>query len=250
MKSEQPAASELDAGKYSAELAELVAAWNTRDERRFVAQLDALAAMHEHVLMKNVGELTREIETALERFCVDARVEDLSRKEVPDARVSLEHVLKLTDEAAHRTMDLVEQSREPADVIFRGASQVLPRWRDWREGRLSPEEHAALMDETGGLLDAAREGSELIRANLSEVLVAQGYQDLSGQIIRSVMNLIDEIQEALAGLVALSRGQDFVCRAREPQANGACGPQVPGVAKGETVAGQDEVDMLLSGMNL
>ncbi|MDX9739886.1 MAG: protein phosphatase CheZ [Gammaproteobacteria bacterium] len=248
--SKETASQAIDASRYDAELAELVAAWNARDERRFVAQLDALAATHDHMLLKNVGELTRGIETALERFCVDARVEDLSRKEVPDARVSLEHVLKLTDEAAHRTMDLVEQSHVPAESILQGVNHVLPNWQQWREGELSEEQRVALLGEMSGFLAAAHENAERIRANLSEVLLAQGYQDLSGQIIRSVMNLIDEIQEALAGMVALSRGQEVIYRAREPVPNGACGPQVPGVAKGQAVGGQDEVDLLLSGLNL
>jgi chemotaxis protein CheZ len=240
----------VDADRYGPELAELVAAWNEGDEHRFMAQIDALAATHQHMLMKNVGELTRGIADALERFCVDARVEDLSRKDVPDARVSLEHVLKLTDEAAHRTMDLVEQSHVPAESILRGVSEVLPRWRTCLEGQLSDEQRTALIDDMTAFLQAAEGHAECIRANLSEVLLAQGYQDLSGQIIRSVMNLIDEIQEALAGLVALSRGQEVTYRSRKPETNGACGPRVPGVARGEMVAGQDEVDMLLSGLDL
>src|SRR5690606_25698304 len=116
--------------------------------------------------------------------------------------------------------------------------------------KLAEEQLAALMDEMTAFLEAARSDAERVRANLSEVLLAQGYQDLSGQIIRSVMNLIDEIQEALAGLVSLSRGQEVTCRSREPIPNGACGPQVPGVSKGQMVAGQDAVDLLLSGLDL
>jgi chemotaxis protein CheZ len=240
----------VDPDRYGPELAELISAWNANDEHRFLAQIDLLAATHQHMLMKNVGELTRDIADALERFCVDARVEDLSRKEVPDARVSLEHVLKLTDEAAHRTMDLVEQSHVPAESILRGINEVLPRWRTCLEGQLSGEQRAALIEDMTAFLQTAEGHAERIRTNLSEVLLAQGYQDLSGQIIRSVMHLIDEIQDALAGLVAISRGQEVNYRSRKPESNGACGPRVPGVAKGDMVAGQDEVDKLLSGLDL
>ena len=47
-----------------------------------------------------------------------------------------------------------------------------------------------------------------VRANLSEVLLAQGYQDLTGQIIRGVMKLVGELEIALADLVRLSRSGD------------------------------------------
>ena len=44
-----------------------------------------------------------------------------------------------------------------------------------------------------------------VRSNLTEVLMAQGYQDLSGQIIRGVMKLVAELETALVDLVRLSR---------------------------------------------
>jgi chemotaxis protein CheZ len=230
---------------YPAELGELVAAWHSRDEGRFLAQVDALAAARGHGLMQEVGELTREIRGALERFCNDARLEDLTRREVPDARLSLEHVLELTSAAAHRTMDLVEQSCIPAEHTRDLADRIGPQWRESRAA--SSGEAAVRMDE---FIEAARSDAELIRRNLGEVLMAQGYQDLSGQIIRSVMQLIDEIQHALAGLVALSQGQAVDYERRADDGRGPGGPRIPGKAADGLVDGQDEVDRLLSGLDL
>lgn len=236
---------------YRGELAELVSAWNARDERRFLAQIETLAAMQEHRLLHDVGELTREIQTALERFCADARLEDLTRKDVPDARVSLEHVLQLTNDAAHRTMDLVERSCIPAEHTRQLADRIAPLWRALRERGLPAAGADGLPEAMDEFLESARADAEQIRRNLGEVLLAQGYQDLSGQIIRSVMKLIDEIQDALAGLVALSRGQEVDYGGRAPASpHRAAGPRVPGVEQGNQVKGQDEVDLLLSRMDL
>jgi chemotaxis protein CheZ len=96
-------------------------------------------------------------------------------------------------------------------------------------------------------LAAARADSELIRRNLADVLLAQGYQDLTGQIIRCVMKLVEELQSALGDLAKLSG--DVVEHATLGEESGAGqGPAVPGVTKGEVAAAQMEVDALLSGL--
>lgn len=240
----------LDASAFEPPLADLVRAWNDRDEAAFTAALGRLVRRDTDEVIRNVSEITKDIQCALARFCTDARVEDLSRREVPDARASLEHVLSLTDEAAHRTMDLVEQSREPASRTSARAAELLAELGTAR-GAVNP---AARLEDVLDFVVAARADAEMVRANLTEVLLVQGYQDLSGQILRSVMHLTDEIQAALAGLVALSRGEKVDWPARTPAVDDplrGSGPAVPGVDGGAgTVAGQDEVDLLLSGLDL
>ena len=90
------------------------------DERLFLSELDLLVHRRERTLFSELRKLTGDLQSALDRFSVDSRLVDLAEKEVPDARARLDHVLKMTDEAAHRTMDLVEQSR-PARRAHRAA---------------------------------------------------------------------------------------------------------------------------------
>jgi len=102
-------------------------------------------------------------------------------------------------------------------------------------------------------LPAARADSELIRRNLADVLLAQGYQDLTGQIIRSVMQLVAELETALGSLTRLSGGKvenGAGGRSAEVDATKGYGPAVPGVSKGEVAAGQTDVDALLSGLGM
>jgi chemotaxis protein CheZ len=98
-------------------------------------------------------------------------------------------------------------------------------------------------------LPSARSDSELIRRNLADVLLAQGYQDLTGQIIRSVMKLVAELELALANLARLSG--DVVEHATMGENTSAGqGPAVPGVSKGDLASGQTDVDALLSGLGM
>jgi len=81
------------------------------------------------------------------------------------------------------------------------------------------------------------------------VLLAQGYQDLSGQIIRSVVNLVAEVETALGDLTRLSRAAAAKVPGLSPEESRGSGPAVPGVDSGGTIISeQGNVDALLSGL--
>ena len=90
-----------------------------------------------------------------------------------------------------------------------------------------------------------------VRSNLAEVLLAQGYQDLSGQIIRGVMTLVDELQEALGELVRIAGPvEDAASCSSESGSVRGHGPVVPGIDHGQAVSGQQDVDALLSDLGM
>ena len=160
----------------------------------------------ERALFGELRKLTGDLQSALDRFSVDSRLVDLAEKEVPDARHRLDHVLKLTDEAAHRTMDLVEQSGPLAERTAREAADLVELWRRFRARKIDIAEFRSMVERLDTFLEAACADMDKVRGNLSEVLLAQGYQDLSGQIIRGVMKLVSELELALVDLVRLSKG--------------------------------------------
>ena len=115
--------------EYGASIAALAGALAAGDEPRFLEELDGLVQRRERVLFGELRKLTGDLQSALQRFRIDSRLLDLAEKEVPDARHRLDHVLKLTDEAAHRTMDLVEQSGPLAERTAREAADIIGLWR-------------------------------------------------------------------------------------------------------------------------
>ena len=233
----------------AAGLAHLTDALAARDEGMFDAVLAGIVTSrpalhggaHPDVLV-DLRRVTHDLHAALERFRVDSRLVTYAEKDIPDARARLEHVLKLTDDAAHRTLDLVEQSIPHADHTARASRTMLARaGADPLEGRAELE---AFLAETGSRMEAVRE-------NLSAVLLAQGYQDLTGQIIRGVMKLVGELEHALGDLVRLSAGGAEPAIARDSDATSrGFGPVVPGVDHGAHVDGQQDVDALLSDLGM
>jgi chemotaxis protein CheZ len=235
--------------QFGSRLQALGAAMDRGDEVAFHAMLDDMLHSRKPALFGELRELTCNLQVALDRFRVDSRLADIAENDMPDARQRLAHVLKMTDEAAHRTMDLVEQSGPPAERTTQAAATLAKSWASFRARKISTHDFRDLLERMDAFLPAAHADTELIRRNLSEVLLTQGYQDLTGQIIRGVMQLVQELETALVDLTRISaQGTDGVIR--EANSSQGFGPVVPGVTKGVVASGQDDVDALLSGLGM
>ena len=240
--------------RYGSLIAALQGAVDANDDTAFRGAFDKLRESLSAEFMPELKRLTASAESALARFRERARIDALADQEVPDARKRLAHVVQLTDEAAHRTLDLVERSGPLVEQQAREAAELLEAWtvygnREYAGNSLWPER-------TLGFLERSLSDAERVRKLLSEMLMAQGYQDITGQIIRSVISLVGEIEDVLGQLVALSNGEETrrmpALRIPAADKNGmqsGLGPQIPGVSSpGEAVSGQDDIDALLASM--
>ncbi len=235
--------------QYGARMTTLVAAFESGDDASFLAVLDELLRTRRPDLFNDLRDLTANLHVALDRFRLDARLADFAEKEIPDARQRLAHVVKLTGDAAHRTLDLVEQSGPPAERTAKAAESLGGSWTKFRARTIDLRAFHEMLKQMDAFLPAARADSELIRRNLSEVLLTQGYQDLTGQIIRGVIELVRELETALVELTRLSGAEPEPADARA-HPNRGHGPAVPGVTQGAVASGQQDVDALLSGLGM
>jgi chemotaxis protein CheZ len=193
---------------------------------------------------QQVRRIAIDLHEALERFRIESKLIDLAQHQVPDARQRLAHVLRLTDDAAHRTMDLVERCCPLADQLAEQAERLILAYD--AEGSAP-----ALKPQLLAFLKQAGTSMAAVRSNLAEVLLTQGYQDLSGQIIRGVMTLVDQLEETLGELVSIAgpvgTGGGGVDEAATSRGHG---PMVPGIDHGHAVSGQQDVDALLSDLGM
>lgn len=217
------------------------------DARRLVEEL---SHVRETELFREIGKLTRELHDALNTFHLDGRLNDLASHDIPDAKERLNHVINLTEQAAHRTLNAVEAGLPAAEALSGDARRLQAEWRRFRARDMSAEEFRGLARDMDAFLGRAGDDAEAVRAHLSEILMAQDFQDLTGQVIRRVINLVHDVEESLIGLLRVSGGRltEGVTRPRAETANAGAGPVVPGVDHGEVVNGQDDVDDLLSSL--
>jgi chemotaxis protein CheZ len=236
--------------EFGATMAALSDALAAGDEAAFFSELDGLLQRRERMLFLDLRKLTGDLQSALQRFRVDSRLVDLAEKDVPDARLRLDHVLRLTDEAAHRTLDLVEQSGPLAERTAQAANELKEPWQLFRDRKIAVEDFHLMVRKMDAFLHATASDMDKVRENLSQTLLAQGYQDLSGQIIRGVMKLVAELEVALADLVRLSQSGMRTARHVSDETRRGFGPPIPGIKTSPAVSGQQDVDALLSGLGV
>lgn len=216
--------------------------------------LDELARRRDSGLFRELGKLTRELHDALNGFLMDSKIAALAEHDIPDAKERLSYVITMTEQAAHRTLNAVEEGLPIAEELQKRADDLHDKWTRFRRKDMDVEEFRALVPEIDSFLDLTSGHAAKLNASLSDVLMAQDFQDLTGQIIRRVINLVKDVEDNLVGLIRIS-GQRMTPAETAVKSDTlsvdlsrGIGPQVPGLDTGDVVHGQDDVDDLLSSL--
>lgn len=196
-------------------------------------------------LFQEIGRLTRELHEAIHGFLLDDRLLQLAEHEMPDATERLNYVITMTEQSAHATLSAVEISLPLAEELEQSAASLEQEWKRFCERKLPLAEFRELSDEIGAFLTTTNAHSQTLHGKLSEVLMAQGFQDLTGQIIRRVIEMVKDVEEKLVHLIKISGHKAAPVMKRETELEG---PVVPGLQQGDVIASQDDVDDLLSSL--
>jgi len=222
------------------------------DEINARAIMDDLASIRELDLFTEMGKLTRELHDSLNNFKLDSKMAGLAENEIPDAQERLNHVITMTEEAADKTLSAVEEAIPLSDDLKASSLELQSRWDKFKNRKLTADEFRDLSRDLDEFFPKISTGTVLLNEKLNDILMAQGFQDLTGQIIRRVITLVRDVEEGLVSLIKMSGAP---AKVNESKAKGterdimAEGPVVPGVAHAsETVDGQDDVDDLLSSL--
>lgn len=230
---------------------DLVSELEAGNEAGADALIQAIARERESSLFKEVGRLTRDLHDALLAVELDERIVGYAESGIPDAKERLNYVITKTEEAANRTLTAVEDLLPISEKMGRDAGKLIDDWKRFRRREMKVDEFKALIDQVIAFLETMRGDATTIHGKLSEVLIAQDYQDITGQVIRRVIELVQQVQDSLVNMIRLSGGV-ATARVGDPKrANGTAveGPQVLKDTRGvQVVQGQDEVDDLLSSL--
>jgi len=213
-------------------------------------KLSELASLQESKLFNELGKLTREFHDALNSFRHDERFAELAEDEIPDAKQRLHYVIERTDDAAHRTLNAVEQAI-PLCISLKDKSDHLHKtWLKFTNRELTPKEFRTLSKELDTFLESAVSETSNLKGSMDEVLMAQDFQDITGQIIRRVIQLVEELEGGLVNLVKLGGGivGGRKKKTDEDKKGELAGPVIPGMEDSNIVATQDDVDDLLSSL--
>ena len=211
--------------------------------------INELSGMREQDLYQGVGQLTRNLHTTVSEFFEGPgfdKFSEIDENEFPDALERLQHVITMTEESANTTLNVVEETIPLANKIGERGAKLKQSWGDLRSRKLTLEEFRDLGGEIDEYLDYVTDMSGQLISKLNEVLLAQGFQDLTGQMIKQVITLVETVEETLVGLIAVAGGRSVTADKEEDPIK-AEGPALPSKESG-VAKGQDDVDELLASL--
>lgn len=230
----------------------LVGLLEAGDNQAAADLLHSAANQGSEELFAEVGKLTRQLHDSLNSFQLDSRIANLAKDDIPDAQSRLTYVMETTEDAANKTMDAVEKCMPLAEKLNDGLGEVMPEWKKLMTRQLQLGEFKALCHQLDKLLEDAQHDSATLTELLTEVLMAQGYQDLTGQVIRRVIELVKEVEDSLVHMLTVfgepERDEKANKKDNESDKVKAEGPILDASSRDDVVSGQDDVDDLLSSL--
>jgi chemotaxis protein CheZ len=202
-------------------------------------------------LFAEIGKLTRQLHDSLTNFQLDSRLNDLATADIPDAKERLNYVITSTEEAANKTMDAVEAIFPVVDTISEQVEAVNPAWSKLMDNKLDLKEFKSLCLDIDTLLKNTGKETKHIHSLMTDVLMAQDFQDLTGQVIRKVIELVREVEDSLINmLTAFGISAEGMQEKSSPKLgeNLVEGPIVNTESRDDVVEDQDDVDDLLSSL--
>ena len=232
---------------------ELVREMQAGNEAQVSNLLNLINTAREEGIYHEVGKMTRQLHNALNDFAQETRLDELTEDEIPDARARLRYVITLTKQAADRSLSAVEKTLPKCDQLSERIAGLGASWQNFKRREMSVDQFRELSAELEAFFTDAEQDTSDIREGLNEIMMAQDFQDLTGQIITRVIELVEEVEGNLVELVRLTgtklsnTEEQEAGKDKKPDIE-AAGPAIPGVGKSDLVSGQDEVDDLLSSL--
>jgi chemotaxis protein CheZ len=148
-------------------------------------------------------------------------------------------------------MDAVDSSLPLADKINNALTELKPEWDKLMQRQIQLGEFKSLCYSINEFMESAERDSAQLHLNMTEIMMAQDFQDLTGQVIKRVIELVKEVEDSLIHLLTVFGEPDSNIANEEEKAvdnNGVEGPIIDAETREDAVSSQDEVDDLLSSL--
>ena len=211
-------------------------------------------------ILARIGHLTRTLRDSMRELGIDKHVERAAEA-VPDARDRLKYIANMTEQAAEKVLGSIEVAKPLQEQLQQDAAVLDARWEQWYAAPIEREEVRALMNDTRTFLRGVPEVTTATNQQLLEIMLAQDFQDLTGQVIKKITEVVYLIEQQLLGVlienIALERREQFAATAAalaaEPSSTGSPenllnGPQINPEGKADVMQDQGEVDDLLASL--
>ncbi len=211
-------------------------------------------------ILARIGQLTKTLRDSMRELGLDKHVE-LAAEAVPDARDRLKYVADMTEQAAERVLTAIDIAKPLQEQLQTDAAELDVRWERWYAAPIEREEVRTLMTDTRAFLARVPDTTAATNQKLLEIMLAQDFQDLTGQVIKKIMDVVYVIEQQLLTVlvenIAPERREQFAQTAAALAADTNSiatpdhllnGPQISPEGRTDVVQDQADVDDLLASL--
>lgn len=207
------------------------------------APTNAVAGDSAEQLINRIGQLTRQMREGIRELGLDKSIARAAEA-IPNARDRLSYVAQMTERAAERALNAVDVAQPIQDQLSRQANGLTQRWDVWFASPLELDEARELVLDTRTYLSDVPKQVSATNAQLMEIMMAQDFQDLTGQVIKKMMDVIKDMETHLLQLLIDNAPPEKRQEASQSLLNG---PQTKQGNK-DAVDDQEQVDDLLASL--
>jgi chemotaxis protein CheZ len=195
-------------------------------------------------ILTRIGHVTRALHDNLGNLGFDKILEQVAT-DIPDARDRLNYVARMTEQAAVRVLNATDLANPLQDEMAKHAQDLKQSWTKTLTNPSLKSEYNAVAEQTLEFVAVTEKNTEETKALLMEIMMAQDFQDLTGQVIKRITALAQDIEQQLVQVLI-----DFSPEAVKKQSDSSLmnGPQIDPHNTQDVVATQAQVDDLLDSL--
>ncbi|MFZ6742664.1 protein phosphatase CheZ [Undibacterium sp. JH2W] len=195
-------------------------------------------------LLNRVGHMTRILHDSLRGLGLDKLLE-CAAEGIPDARDRLDYVARMSEKAAQRVLNATDIAIPLQEALDVDAKRLTAYFSEIQAQAPLPDQYQQFLEQLQAYLKLASTNSLETRSHLMEIMMAQDFQDLTGQVIKKVTALAQNLEQQLVQLLVDYSPNELRREAVDGLLNG---PQINPEGNAEVVANQEQVDDLLDSL--
>ena len=192
-----------------------------------------------------VGQMARQLHDTLGALGYDKIIEK-TVSALPDAKDRLAYIANLTEQAACKVLNATDVANPLQDELETGAALLSKKWEALYANKMGVDEFKLLASETHAYLrNAVPQRTTATKEQLLEIMMAQDFQDLTGQVIKKVVALAQDLESQLMNILIETMPGEKRTESVNSLLNG---PVIKADGRTDVVVSQQQVDDLLDSL--
>jgi chemotaxis protein CheZ len=193
-------------------------------------------------VINKIGHMTRALHDSLRELGYDRKLSQAANA-IPDARDRLNYIATMTQQAAERVLNATDAAQPVVEKIGGDAKYLSGEWQKLFNKQMDAAQFKELATRTHAYLVEVPKQTKTANAYLTEIMMAQDFQDLTGQVIKKIIEVTQQMEQELVALLVENAPTNV-----KIDAGLLNGPVINAQGRSDVVTSQAQVDELLESL--